>query len=292
MIDAQEIDPGFRRRALDLLRPTPYLQAFHELLLLLTRQRALVLEMGRRELSAEHTGKALGGFWGFVQPLFLLAVYAFIYGVVFKAKIGGTYELPRNFTIYLLSGLVPWFAFQLAMSRSTGVIVGNANLVKQVVFDLNVLPIASTLAAMFSLILGLAFITVYTLAAYHTLPLMYVALPVVVLSQFFAMAGVSFTLASLGTFIRDVRDVIQLSAVVLIFLMPIVYLPNQVPSAFNPVLWLNPFTYMVYCYQDVLYFGRFQHMWSWVLFPLWSLIIFAAGYRLFRRVRPYFANVL
>ena len=94
--------------------------------------------MARRDLSAEHRGKALGTFWGLFQPLFLLLVYAFIYGVVFKAKIGGTHELPRNFTIYLLSGLVPWFSFQLALAKSTGVIAGNANLVKQVVFDLNV----------------------------------------------------------------------------------------------------------------------------------------------------------
>jgi lipopolysaccharide transport system permease protein len=259
---------------------------------LLTRERALALEMAKRELSAEHTGKALGGFWGWFQPLFLLAVYAFIYGVVFKAKIGGTYELPKNFTVYLLSGLIPWFAFQLAMGRSTGVIVGNANLVKQVVFNLNVLPIASALAACFSLILGLGFVAAFTIFEYRSLPLTYLALPVIVLAQFLAMSGVAFVLSSLGTFIRDVRDLVQLSAVVLIFLMPIVYLPNQIPAAFNPLLWLNPFTYMVYCYQDVLYFGRFEHPYSWVAFPLWSIFIFSAGYRLFRRVRPFFADVL
>jgi lipopolysaccharide transport system permease protein len=293
MIEPEELlQPTSRGGLVGALRPAPYLQAFRELLILLSKRRALSFEMAKRELSSEHSGKALGGFWGWFQPLFLLAVYAFIYGVVFRAKIGGTFELPRNFTIYLLSGLVPWFSFQFCMARAAGVIVGNAGLVKQVVFDLNVLPIASALAAVFSLLLGLAFITAYTLAEYGSLPLTYLALPAIVLSQFFAMSGVAFALASLGTFIRDVRDIVQLSAVVLIFLMPIVYLPNQVPGAFNPLLWLNPFTYMVYCYQDVLYFGRFQHIWSWVAFPIWSLFIFAAGYRLFRRVRPHFANVL
>ena len=74
--------------------------------------------------------------------------------------------------------------------------------------------------------------------------------------------------------------------------MPIVYLPKQVPAAFNPVLWLNPFTYMVYCYQDALYFGRFTHIGSWVAFPLGSCLFVAAGYRLFHRVQPFFGNVL
>jgi lipopolysaccharide transport system permease protein len=272
--------------------PRPYVQAFRELFSLLSQQRRVTYEMARREISSEHRGKALGAFWGLFQPLFLLIVYAFIYGVVFKAKIGGSYALPRNFTIYLLSGLVPWFAFQLALAKSTSVIVGNANLVKQVVFDLNVLPVATALAAGLSLVLGLGFIFVFTLASYGTLPLTYLALPLIVVAQFFAMAGAAFTLAALGTFIRDVRDLVQLSAVVLIFLMPIVYLPSQVPAAFNPILWLNPFTYMVYCYQDVLYFGRFQHIGSWIAFPLWSIFLFVAGYRLFRRLRPFFANVL
>jgi lipopolysaccharide transport system permease protein len=103
---------------------------------------------------------------------------------------------------------------------------------------------------------------------------------------------VAFTLAALGTFVRDVRDIVQLSAIVLIFLMPIVYLPSQIPAAFNPILWLNPFTYMVYVYQDVLYFGRVQHPLSWVAFGAGSLIAFTLGYRLFRRVKPHFANVL
>jgi lipopolysaccharide transport system permease protein len=55
---------------------------------------------------------------------------------------------------------------------------------------------------------------------------------------------------------------------------------------------VNPFTYLVYCYQDIFYFGRIAHPWSWLAFPLWSLFCFVAGYRLFRRLRPYFANVL
>jgi lipopolysaccharide transport system permease protein len=284
--------PARRGRVRTLIEPAPYFRAFRSLVLLLTRERALAFEMAKRELSAEHTGKALGGFWGWFQPLFLLAVYAFIYGIVFKAKIGGTYELPRNFTVYLLSGPIPWFAFQFAMGRSTSVIVGNANLVKQVVFNLDVLPIASAFAACFSLVLGLLFLGGLTVFEYGTLPLTYLALPVILVSQFLAMAGVAFVLSAIGTFIRDVRDLVQLSAVVLIFLMPIVYLPNQIPSAFNPLLWLNPFTYMVYCYQDALYFGRFAHPYSWVAFPLWSAFIFTAGYRLFRRVRPFFADVL
>ena len=153
---------------------------------------ALTLELARREVSAEHSAKRLGMFWGLFQPLALLAVYAFVYGVVFRVRIGGTYELPRNYTIYLLSGLVPWFAFQLSMTKATTVITGNANLVKQVVFDLFVLPVATALAACLSLVLGLAFIVVYTSSTIGTLPAIYLLLAASSSSsQFLAMAGVA-----------------------------------------------------------------------------------------------------
>ena len=291
--DAQPVAPA-AARALParLLDPRAYIRAFAELGSLLFRQRTLTMEMAKREIASEHAGKHLGRFWGVFQPLALLAVYAIVYGVVFRAKIGGTYELPRNYTIYLLSGLVPWFAFQLSMSKSASVIPANAAFVKQVIFDLNVLPLATVIFAFFPLVLGIGFIGVYTLADYHSVPVLYAALPVALLFEFFAMAGVAFALSALGVFIRDIRDVVQLSAIVLIFLMPIVYLPGQVPAAFNPLLWLNPFTYMVYVFQDVLYYGRVEHPLSWIAFGVGSLFAFALGYRLFKRVKPYFANVL
>jgi lipopolysaccharide transport system permease protein len=289
---ATATSPATRSLLVRILSPGAYIQAFGELALLLSRRRELTFEMAKREVASEHAGKHLGRFWGIFQPLALLAVYAIVYGVVFKAKIGGTYELPRNYTMYLLSGLVPWFAFQLLMVKSAAAIPSNVQLVKNVIFDLTVIPVATALYACLSLVLGLGFVVVYSFAVYGALPWTYALLPLVVVFQFFAMAGVAFALAALGAFVRDIRDIVQLSAIVLIFLMPIVYLPGQVPAAFNPILWLNPFTYMVYVYQDTLYFGRIEHIVSWFAFGFGSLIVFALGYRLFRRVRPYFGNVL
>ena len=217
------------RNVLRLLDPRTYLEAVRAIATLSIHDRALTLELTKREIQAEHAGKAFGSFWGIFQPLFLLAVYAFVYGVVFKAKIGGTFELPRNFTVYLLSGLVPWFAFLYVMAKAATVITANAHLVKQVVFKLNALPVAVAYAALVPLTLGLGFVGVFSFATYRSLPWTYALLPVAVTLQFVAMLGVSFALAATGVFFRDVRDFVQLAAVILIFLMPIVYLPAPSP---------------------------------------------------------------
>lgn len=293
MIEAPTRSAAVLTGLANLFDPRPYVRAIAELAKAVRRERVVTLEMAKRELTAEHSGKALGTIWGIVQPLALLAIYALIYGIVFRVRIesvlGG---LPRNYTVYILSGLVPWFAFQFLMAKSASVIVGNAHLVKQVVFDVRLLPVATTLASSLALVLGLAFLGLYTLIAYGALPLTYLLLPLLLLLQFLAMVGVAFILAAVGVFIKDVRDVVQLSAIVLIFLLPIVYLPSQVPAAFDPILWLNPFSYMIWCYQDVLYFGSIEHRAAWVIFPAWSIFVLAGGYRVFRRMRPFFANVL
>jgi lipopolysaccharide transport system permease protein len=275
-----------------ILRPRPHIRALSDLFSVLVHQRRITLAMARREITVEHSGKAFGAVWGVIQPLFILSVYAFIYGVVFHQKVGGTYALPRNFTIYLLSGLVPWFAFQYSMAKGTTAIAGNATLVKQVIFDLDILPIAATVTACVTLVLGLTFLVGYTIIVYHAVPWTYVLAPVAFGLQFGAMCGAAFLLAALGVFLRDVRDVVQLSSIVLIFLMPIVYLPGEVPAAFSPLLWLNPFTYMVYCYQDVFYYGRIEHPYSWLAFVLLTVFTLTSGFRLFKRVKPYFGDVL
>jgi lipopolysaccharide transport system permease protein len=276
-----------------LFDPRPYVGAIVELARLVVRDRVVTFELTKRELTAEHSGKALGTVWGIIQPLALLGIYALIYGIVFRTRIesvvGG---LPRNYTVYILSGLVPWFAFQFLMAKSATVIVGNAHLVKQVVFDVRQLPIATTLASSLALVLGLAFLALYTFFVYDSLPATYVLLPVLLVLQLLAMLGVAYFLAAVGVFFKDVRDIVQLSAIVLIFLLPIVYLPSQVPAAFDPILWLNPFSYMIWCWQDVHYFGSIEHRAAWFIFPAWTIFVLAGGFRVFRRLRPFFANVL
>jgi lipopolysaccharide transport system permease protein len=275
-----------------VVRPKPYVQALREVGALLRSKPYLIFELAKKQVATEHAGKAFGPLWGVFQPLFLFAVYAVVYGVVFRVNIGGTDELPLNFTVYLLAGLVPWLSFLFLMARSTTLLSSNAHLVKQVMFELLLLPIAAALAACLALVLGLVFIGVYTLADHGSVAVTYLLIPPLVLLQFFAMLGSALVLSSIGVFFRDIGDLVQMAGIVLLFLLPIVYLPSAVPPAFNYLLWINPFSYMVWCYQDVLYFGRFEHPVAWLVFPAWTFLALIGGYRLFRRLRPHYANVL
>jgi lipopolysaccharide transport system permease protein len=268
------------------------LQAFTELLSLLTRHRVLTFEMARREITDRYAGQLFGIFWTFFHPLILILVYIFIFNFVFVSKVGGTLALPLDMTAYILSGIIPWLAFQDAMSKATTVITTNANLVKQVIFPIEVLPVKGVLATLFTELVFLVMLVIYTLITAKSLWITYLLLPVILFFQVLAMVGVSYILGAVGTYIRDTKDVIQVFLTLGMWFVPILYLPEAIPQAIRTILYINPFTHMIFCYQDVLYFGRFQHPWSWLIFPLLSLVVFLYGYRLFRKLKTMFGNVL
>jgi lipopolysaccharide transport system permease protein len=106
------------------------------------------------------------------------------------------------------------------------------------------------------------------------------------------MIGVAYILAPIGVYFRDIKDFVQLFSILGIYLMPIFYLPNWVPSLFKPLIYLNPFSYLIWCYQDALYYGRIEHPWAWIVVVLLSVGTFIFGYRIFRKLKPALGDLL
>jgi lipopolysaccharide transport system permease protein len=269
-----------------------HFQAFSEIISLLTRHRQLTWEMTKREITDRYSGQMLGTFWAIGHPLILMAVYVFIFAVVFKQKIGGTRELPLDYVTYLLCGLIPWLSFQEAMTKSATVITSNANLVKQVIFPIEILPVKGVIASFITQLISSIILILYVIIKHGYIPLSYVLIPVIFILQIMAMIGVSYLLSSIGAYFRDLKDIVPVFCLVGMYVMPIFYLPEQVPKLFRPILYLNPFSYFIWCYQDVFYFGRIEHWWAWIIYFCMSISVFYLGYRIFRKLKIMFGNVL
>jgi lipopolysaccharide transport system permease protein len=269
-----------------------HISAFSELINLLSRHRELMFELAKRDVSDRYVGQAFGVFWAVLHPLFLMALYVFIFAFIFKVKIGDTQDIPRDYTIYILSGLIPWMAFQDSMNKSCTAISGNAGLVKQVVFPMEVLPAKGVLSSFIPQFFSTGILILYTLINSKFLPITYLMLPVLLLIQFMAMMGVSYMLSAIGTYFKDIKDFVQLFGVVGMYAMPIFYLPGWVPELFKPVIYANPFSYLVWCYQDVFYFGEIAHPLAWGVTTIISLLLFIVGYRFFRKVKSGFGSAL
>ncbi len=275
-----------------LFSVSAYIQALRELAALLSKHRNLTLGMAKRELVEQYAGQVFGAMWAFGHPLVLIGVYVFLFGVVFKTRIGGTRQMPLNFAAYIMVGLIPWLTFQTSMSKACFTVISHANLVKQVIFPVEVLPIKMVVATMFTHMVLLTMVMSYIILSQRVLYWTFLLLPVVLLFQTLAMIGVSFTLAAIGVYFRDVKDFVQIFSYIGVYMMPVFYLPDTVPDLFKVVLYSNPFSYLIWCYQDILYFGRIEHPWAWPIWTILSLLMFTLGYRFFRKLKVLFGNVL
>jgi lipopolysaccharide transport system permease protein len=109
------------------------------------------------------------------------------------------------------------------------------------------------------------------------------------------MVGVCYILSSVGVYLRDLKEIVQVFLSAGLFLAPILYLPTRLDRVWSPfaaILYLNPFSHLVWCYQDVFYFGRFAHPASWGITIALSTGLFYVGYHIFRKLKHMFGDIL
>ena len=256
------------------------------------RHRQLTWEMIKRDISDRYAGQIFGSTWAIGHPLILMAIYTFVFTFIFSSRMGSPEDFPLDYTTYLLSGLIPWMSFQESMNRGATAILANANLVKQVVFPLEILPVKGIFSSLLTQGVATLFLMCYVAIRYGHLPWTYSLLPLLIFFQFLAMAGVCYVLAAVGSYFRDLKDVVQVFSIACLYGIPVFYLPNWVPGWFKPIFYLNPFSYMVWCFQDACYFGRFEHPWAWPIFIALSLLSLVFGNRVFRKLKTMFGNIL
>lgn len=278
---------------LTLIHPGRMAEALAESLNIMWEKRILIVELARRELKDQYVGQILGIFWSVLHPLFLMALFVFLFGYVFGVRLGEAgARAPADYAVYILAGLVPWIGCQQIMTRSCSAMRAHANMVKQVVFPIEVLPIKTVLVGMFTQIVSLVALFAYYLIAHGLPPVSFLMLPVLIFFQVMAMLGVAFAFAAVSVFLRDLKDLVQVFSTWGMYLAPIVYLAEWLPDAARPLLYLNPFSYMVWAFQDVIYHGEITSISIWAVFCCGSLFVFVVGYRVFRRLKPFMGDRL
>src|SRR5215211_7627558 len=220
----------------------------------LWRQRELLRQLTAREVAERYRGTYLGVVWSFLTPLLMLAVYTFVFSRVLAVKwgVGDAADNPALFALALFAGLIPFTVFSEAVHRAPSLVLNNPNYVKRVVFPLEVLPLTVLGAALIHslisvaiLVAGIALLLGFVSPTLLLLPLAY--LPLVLLC-----AGLSWFLAALGVYVRDIGQGVTVAVQALLFLSPIFYAVDAVPPAFRPLLLLNPLSPIVNGFRDCL----------------------------------------
>ncbi|MCP5143949.1 MAG: ABC transporter permease [Gammaproteobacteria bacterium] len=278
---------------LKIFSPKANFLAFTEAYGTIARHRALVFEMTRREIVERYAGQILGAGWSLLSPLLTMAVYVLVFAFVFRGRLSEQDTGGAGYISYVLAGLVPWMAFQDAVSRSVGVVLAHSNLVKQIVFPTEILPLKVALASLPGLAVGLTVVVIAGAISGYLRPIYFIGLmPIAIISFVMMIAGIAYILAAFGVFLKDLRELISFLLAIGMFLHPILYAPEFAPQWLRPVFAFSPITHMVWCFRGALFGPLDWHPWSWLWFPLFSLLVFMVGWRTFRMLKPTFGNAL
>lgn len=258
----------------------------------LWRNRSLALALTKREVIGRYRGSFMGILWSFFNPVFMLAVYTFVFSVVFKARWSGGSDSKTEFALVLFAGMIVFNLFAECANRAPGVILVNANYVKKVVFPLEILPVVLLGAAAFHLLVSVAVWLIFYLIFFGVPHPTILLLPLVLLPLALFTLGLSWMLASLGVYLRDVGQIVGVVIGALMFLSPIFYPVTILPETYQTFLQLNPLTPVIEQTRQTLVWGSVPDAKFWGLSLMVSAAIAWLGFAWFQKTRKGFADVL
>ena len=246
----------------------------------------------RQEVIGRYRGSLFGLLWSLFHPLVMLVVYTFVFNVVFQSRWGSGGESNTEFVLLLFVGLIVYSLFAECINRAPNLILSRVNFVKKVVFPLEVFPWVSLGVALFQMGMSLTVLLLFYGMSYLYINWTVILFPLLIVPLALVALGVSWFLASVGVFVRDVGHAMSGVTSLLLFLAPVFYPVTALPEAYRPLLYLNPLTFIIEQARDVLIEGKLPFWHGLGIYFLCSVLVAWLGLVWFERTRKGFADVL
>ncbi|MDR5804191.1 MULTISPECIES: ABC transporter permease [unclassified Caballeronia] len=254
--------------------------------------RHLVRQMVVREIASRYRGSALGIVWSFFIPVLMLAIYTFVFSFVFKARWRVGNDSKTEFALVLFAGLMLFNMFADCVNRAPLQIVSNVNLVKKVVFPLEILSVVAVAASIFQMLVSLVVWLVFYVAVFGVPPVTALWLPLIALPLVLITLGVTWFLAALGVYLRDVAQITGVITTTLMFLTPIFFPASAVPEQFQILFLINPLASIIELARNALIWGKSPDPFMCSYLIASSVAVAWLGFACFQKTRGGFSDVL
>ncbi len=250
----------------------------------------LLKEFLKRDIQERFIGSVAGRLWLVITPASQIIIFYFVFGVILRMRLSIEEVGTDNFVAFLLAGLLPWMAFSEAVTRGTGIMVANANIIKKIVMPLEMLPFVETASSFILGYIGFSLYLVYlTWKGYADI--VWLMLPCVIILLFFFTLGLIAFLAAITVFFRDTQQLMNLVIQAWFYLTPIIYPLYMIPEAYRHWMNINPMFPFAALFQDILLKHSFSTGMIGQAFCL-ALLSFSTGSFVFTRLKPSFNDVL
>lgn len=261
--------------------------------IILYKNRDLFVQSLTREIVQKYRGSYLGILWNFILPLVMLAVYSFIFGVIFKARWDQQMtDSKAEFALILFVGITLYNVFSETVGASPTLIITNVNYVKKVIYPLEILSMTSIGNSLVQLLFNLVIILLGKAIIIRHFDFMILFFPLVLLPLLLLVLGISWILSGIGVFIRDMRQAATIIILIFGYITPVFYPISSVPESFRWVMYLNPMTAIVNNARRVLIYGEFPDWLSLLITFFISYLIMLIGLMFFRKVKSNFSDAI
>lgn len=261
----------------------------------LWKSRELLWSLAWRELTQRYKGSFLGLLWAVLVPLVMLVVYTFVFSVVFKAKWPSALSEDTStvsYALILLAGLIPFNVFSEVTNRSPWLVLNAPNYVKKVIFPLEILPPVVLASSLLHSFISVVLIFLGNLILYGKISSTLYLLPLAYLPLVFLCLGIGWFLSSLGVYIRDIGQAINVIIQMLFFVSPVFYSADAVPQRLQFFFKINPLSTIISGFRNVLLWGKPLSWGEWIFWTVFTFLFATIGYLWFIKTRKGFADVL
>lgn len=262
---------------------------------LIWQNRSLLYQWTRRLLAIRYAGSLLGPLWNLATPLLMLAVYTFVFGIVFRARwqmLDPALDTAESYAVILFCGMATFNIFSETVNGSSRCVIDNPNLVKKVVFPLEILPLCQMLAAAFSGQVWFLLTMAAALVAGLPLHLTCLLFPVALFPLMLLGAGAGWLVAATTVYLRDVPHLTAMLLQALFFMTPIFYPEALVPERLRFIIELNPLTWLCQQTRELLLFGIVPALPRIIFVWLFCGAVCQFGFVWFSKVKKGFADVI
>lgn len=254
--------------------------------------RSLSIELAKRDVLGRYRGASFGLLWSLISPFLMLMVYSFAFGFVMKSRWPQAAQGHVHYSIILFVGLIVHGFFAECLNRSPHLITGNANFVKRVIFPLEILPWPMVASALFHTFMNFLVFLVLHIVLDHSVAWTIVLLPLVLLPLVILTLGVSWLLAALGVYLRDISQVTGVLTTAMLFLSTAMFPIDALPVRYRWLLMINPLSFIIDQARNVALWGKLPDWIGLGIYALLALAVLYLGYAAFRLTRRGFADVI
>ena len=239
----------------------------------------------KKEIRGKYKGSWLGILWTFLNPLLMLAVYAFVFPYILRVEV-------ENYTIFMIVALIPWTFFTTAVQTGTGCVVANGNILKKVYFPREIIPISVTTSQLVNFLITCLIMFVFIIFSGVGFSKHLLLLPIIIFVQYILTLAINFLLSAITVFVHDVDHFVSVALTLGFYATPIVYLSSMLPAKFQWAMAVNPMAVMVEAYRAVLFYHEMPNLHLFGIWTVLSFVLLILNYTIFKKLEKSFVEEL